>query len=80
VLVVASFSDWDGHRVIGVFGSRKKALSRIRDSGLNLSSVTLSLDIIDKDKISLCQELSYGEEKETTDNDIIVRKHLYESA
>ena len=80
MLVVASFSDWDGYRIIGVFSSKKRALSEIEKSGLELSNTSLSFDLVDKNEISFCQEVIQIDEIVEFKKGMTVRKHIYESS
>lgn len=78
MLVVASFSDWDGYRIIGVFSSKKIALKEIEKSGLKLSNASLSFDLVSKNEISFCQEVVQSDEIVELENGMTVRKHIYE--
>ena len=80
MLVVASLSDWDGHRIIGVFESEDAARKEIKNCGISLSSSSLSFDIVKKNQISLFQHIIYGDQDLESLSSATVRKHVYEEA
>tara|TARA_B100000214_G_C23927632_1_gene609143 strand:+ start:564 stop:806 length:243 start_codon:yes stop_codon:yes gene_type:complete len=80
VLVVVSLSDWDGHRVIGVFESEEIARQAVQEAKSSIARGSLSFDIVSKNQISLFQHIVYDDENRDDSYNVTVRKHIYEEA
>ncbi len=80
MLVVVSLSDWDGHRVIGVFESEEIARQAVQEAKSSIARGSLSFDIVSKNQISLFQHIVYDDENRDDSYNVTVRKHIYEEA
>ena len=78
MLIVVSVSDWDGHRILGVFSSEKKALEHIEKAGFKIENDNLYFDIVKKNMISSCQEIKCSPDVNGFRPSSLTRKHLYE--
>ncbi len=78
MLIIVSVSDWDGHRILGVFSSEKKALEHVVKAGFKIENDNLYFDIVKKNRVSKCQEIICSPDVTGQRPTSLTRKHLYE--
>ena len=59
--VVGSMKGWDGVRVLGVFDDEATAIRVCKEAGIDVESEEFCLDFVQKNKVSICQNLLLNE-------------------
>ena len=75
MVVIASISGWDGVRILGAFETKDVALKVCKDAGFDISSDAFHIDIVEKNKISMCTQLIVDSSRQTGR---YVKLHLYD--
>ena len=74
-MVVASISGWDGVRIIGAFETKELALKMCAEYGLDITSDSFHIDIVQKNKISTYTQLVVDSSNQTGR---YVKLHVYD--
>tara|TARA_B100000579_G_scaffold100127_1_gene79649 strand:- start:28 stop:339 length:312 start_codon:yes stop_codon:yes gene_type:complete len=77
MVVIASISGWDGVRILGAFETKDIALKICKEAGFDVSGDSFHIDIVEKNKISMCTQLIVDGSRRTGR---FVKLHIYDEA